>query len=142
MIDAELVTRKMNLIGPDLEKIISLADKELDSYLSDATFEDLAERYLERAIGRMIDINYHVITESGEPPPTDYYDSFVKLGAMSILPADLARRVASCAGLRNRISLEYDAIDPTLVHAGLKAAAHDIPEYLRYIESYLASMTK
>lgn len=57
---------------------------------------------------------------------------------MGILPADLARRVASCAGLRNRIAHDYEAIDPVLVHAGMRAAATDIPEYLRHIESHLA----
>ena len=139
MIDADLVIRKMSLIGPDLGKIITLAAKDLEHYLADATLEDLAERYLERAIGRMIDINYHLITELGEPPPPDCYDSFLKLGAMGILPVDLARRVASCAGLRNRIAREYDTLDPVLMHGGLKAAARDIPEYLRYIESYLTS---
>jgi len=137
MIDPDLVFRKMNLIGPDLEKIIALAARDLEGYLADSTLEDLAERYLERVIGRMIDINFHLITESGLPPPRDYYDSLLKLGEMHILPSDLARRVASCAGLRNRIAHEYDAIDPIQVHGGLKAAATDIPEYLRHIESYL-----
>jgi len=139
MIDAALVIRKMNLIGPDLEKIIALGASDLERYLTDPTLEVLAERYLERVIGRMIDINFHLITESGLPPPRDYYDSFLKLGEMRILPADLAKRVASCAGLRNRIAHEYDEIDPVLVHAGLRAAAADIPEYLRHIESHLAS---
>jgi hypothetical protein len=30
-------------------------------------------------------------------------------------------------------------IDPIVVHGGLKAAARDIPEYLRYVGSYLES---
>jgi uncharacterized protein YutE (UPF0331/DUF86 family) len=137
MIDPDLVFRKMNLIGPDLEKIIALAAKDLEGYLADSTLEDLAERYLERVIGRMIDINFHLITESGLPPPRDYYDSFLKLGEMHVLPSDLAKRVAACAGLRNRIAHEYDVIDPIQVYGGLKAAATDIPEYPRHIESYL-----
>jgi uncharacterized protein YutE (UPF0331/DUF86 family) len=139
MIDPDLVFRKMSLIGPDLEKIMVLAAKDLEGYLADSTFEDLAERYLERVVGRMIDITFHLVTELGPPPPKDYYDSFLKLGDMKILPQALAKRVASCAGLLNRIAHEYDAIDPTQVHGGLKAAARDIPEYLRYVGSYLES---
>ncbi len=139
MIDAALVVRKMTLIGPDLEKIVGLARMNLEEYLADPTHEDLAERYLERVIGRMIDINFHLITESGLPPPKDYYDSFLKLGAMGILPPELAKSVAACAGLRNRIAHEYDALNPVLVHAGLQMAAADIPEYLRRIESRLES---
>ena len=77
-----LVIRKMNLIGPDLEKIVALAAMDLAQYLSDETLEVLAERYLERVIGKMIDINFHLITETGHPPPKDYYDSFIKLGEL------------------------------------------------------------
>ncbi len=140
MIDPELVTRKMRLIGPDLEKMQAVAAAGAERYLADSTLEALAERYLERVIGRMIDINFHLITESGQPPPSDYYESFLKLGAMRILPPDFARRVAACAGLRNRIVHEYDELDPALVYSGLKAALKDIPDYLRHIESFLRSI--
>ena len=99
--------------------------------------EVLAERYLERVIGRMIDINFHMITESGNAPPRDYYDSFLIMGTLGILPPDLARRMASCAGLRNRIVHEYDEIDPARVHEALGDAALDVVAYLKEIESHL-----
>ncbi len=140
MIDPELVTRKMRLIGPDLEKMQAIAAAGAERYLADSTLEALAERYLERVIGRMIDINFHLITESGQAPPSDYYESFLKLGAMQILPRDFARSVAACAGLRNRIVHEYDELDPALVYPGLKAVLKDIPDYLRHIESFLRSI--
>ena len=52
--------------------------------------ETLAERYLERMIGRMIDVNYHLLTESGEAPPRDYFDSFTALSRIGALPPDFA----------------------------------------------------
>jgi len=58
VIDHELVTRKMVLIGGDLQEITRLADMPLQEYLGDLRAEVLAERYLERVIGRMIDINF------------------------------------------------------------------------------------
>lgn len=139
MIDKDLVTRKMALIAGDLKHIVHLAEMALSDYLTDPHAEILAERYLERTVGRMIDINYHMITESGEAPPCDYYDSFLKMGVLGILPVDLARRIASCAGLRNRIVHEYDELDPVRVHEGLQAAARDIPSYLENIEKRLPS---
>lgn len=134
MIDKELLTRKMALISSDLKQIIRLAGMPLSEYLMDPHAEILAERYLERVVGRMIDINYHMITESGEAPPRDYYESFLKMSALGILPLDLVRQMASCAGLRNRIVHEYDEIDPVRIHEGLQAAARDIPQYLNHIE--------
>src|SRR5688500_3052829 len=86
VIDRELVTRKMVLIAEDLPHVEALARKPVADYVASPTDEVLAERYLERMIGRMIDINYHLLTESGAPPPRDYFDSFVALGSAGVLP--------------------------------------------------------
>ena len=137
MIDPDLVIRKITLITGDLTALAPIARKNLDEYLANATDEILAERYLERIIGRMIDINYHLITESGHPPPRDYYESFTQLAKLQILPPAFASQIAACAGLRNRIVHEYDEIDPRRVYEGLQAAVKDIPEYLRSIHQYL-----
>ena len=137
MIDPTLVIRKINLIAQDLNELVSLSGKGLAEYLASPVDEVLAERYLERVIGRMIDINYHLITESGHPPPTDYYESFLQLAKLNLLPPDLARQIAACAGLRNRIVHEYDEIDPRRVYEGLQAAVRDIPPYLAHIHQCL-----
>jgi uncharacterized protein YutE (UPF0331/DUF86 family) len=137
MIDPELITRKITLISGDLKQLFRLASMSLTDYLTDPHAEILAERYLERVVGRMIDINYHMITESAEAPPRDYFESFVKMGTLGILPPDLARQIAFCAGLRNRIVHEYDEIDPVRVYEGLQAAVRDIPVYLEAVEKRL-----
>jgi uncharacterized protein YutE (UPF0331/DUF86 family) len=111
MIDRELVTRKVTLILGDLDELRVVASRPRDQYLASIRDELVAERLLERIIGRMIDINYHLLTETGQPPPRDYYESFVQLGTTRVLPIDFARRVAACAGLRNRIVHEYDEVD-------------------------------
>lgn len=139
MIDAELVTRKMVLISKDLAALEPLARKEQSAYLASAIDEVVAERYLERMIGRMIDVNYHLITETGHPPPADYYQSFTELATLGVLDHDLARRLAPCAGLRNRIVHEYDELDPAKVHDALQFALREIPEYLRRVEAYLSA---
>lgn len=137
MIDPDLVIRKITLITGDLTALAPIARKNLDEYLANATDEVLAERYLERIIGRMIDINYHLITEAGHPPPRDYYESFTQLAKLRILPPAFASQIAACAGLRNRIVHEYDEIDPRRVYEGLQAAVRDIPEYLRHVHQHL-----
>ena len=77
MIDPILITRKINLIAKDLGALKPYGQMTLDAYLSDPINEVIAERYRERIIGRMIDINYHVVTELGHPPPKDYFESFI-----------------------------------------------------------------
>src|SRR5581483_10722054 len=110
MIDQELVTRKLSLILADVKALTPLARKPLDQYLSNDVDEVLVERYLERIIGRMIDLNYYLIVESGHPPPRDYYESFTLLAKLRVLPAAFASRIASSAGVRNRLVHEYDEI--------------------------------
>ena len=137
MIDRELVTRKLVLIAEDLPAIEELARQPLAAHLASPTSEVLVERYLERMIGRMIDVNYHLLTESGEPPPRDYFQSFVSLGRLGALEAEFARRIAACAGLRNRLVHEYDMLDPEKVHQALQSAVVDVPRYLDAVRGFL-----
>jgi uncharacterized protein YutE (UPF0331/DUF86 family) len=137
MIDTELVTRKMVLITADLRALEPLARHPVEEYVASPTDEILVERYLERIIGRMIDINYHLVTEAGQPPPRDYFDSFTQLARIGVLPAGFAKRIAASAGLRNRLVHEYGEIDPERVYEGLQAAVRDVPEYLLHVERHL-----
>ncbi len=114
-----------------------MAAKPREDYLSSEYDELVAERLLERVVGRMIDINFHLIVESGEPPPTNYHASFEILGKKSIVPKKFAGRLAASAGLRNRIVHDYDDIDPSKVYDALQSATKDIPEYLSHVRRYL-----
>jgi len=137
MIDRSLITRKMSLILKDVAEITRLSKLPREQYLKDSINETLAERYLERAIGRMIDINFHLITGLDHAPPKDYHESFVILGTLGILTADLAREMARAAGLRNRIVHEYDDIDPERVYEALPIAVRQIPLYLDHIQRFV-----
>jgi uncharacterized protein YutE (UPF0331/DUF86 family) len=137
VIDRELVTRKLVLIADDLRRLEKLAAKPREAYLSSDVDEALAERYLERMIGRMIDVNYRLLTESGEPPPRDYFDSFAALGRLGAVETDFAVRLAACAGLRNRIVHEYEELDPARVYEALEPAVQDVPGYLKRIQDFL-----
>jgi uncharacterized protein YutE (UPF0331/DUF86 family) len=137
MIDRALITRKLALIAADVKALAPIATKTLDEYLRSEVDEVLVERYLERIVGRMIDVNYHLLVESGQPPPTDYYQSFTQLSQLGVLPAEFALRIAACAGLRNRLVHEYDDIDAARVHEAAAAAVRDIPEYARHVQRFI-----
>ncbi|MEX2493294.1 MAG: HepT-like ribonuclease domain-containing protein [Nitrospirales bacterium] len=137
MIDRSLIARKMSLILEDVAEITRLSQLPREQYLKDSTNETLAERYLERAIGRMIDINFHLITGLDHTPPKDYHESFVILGTLGVMTADLAREMARASGLRNRIVHEYDDIDPERVHEALPIAVRQIPLYLDHIQRFV-----
>ncbi|MDO8836276.1 MAG: DUF86 domain-containing protein [Vicinamibacterales bacterium] len=137
MIDRELVTRKMLLIAKDIGAIEELAAMTAETFLASPMNAVLAERYVERVVGRMIDVNYHLVTEAGQAPPPDYFQSFVQLATLGVYPSEFARRMAACAGLRNRIAHEYDDIDPRKLFQAVRQAVLDAPEYLRYVDAWL-----
>ena len=64
-IDAELVTRKLLLVTADIDSLTEIRDKGLAAYLGNSIDQAVVERRLERAVGRMIDINDHVKRTSG-----------------------------------------------------------------------------
>lgn len=141
LINRKLINRKITLINRDLKNLEEIGKVPLAKYLRNDTYEALAERYLERIIGRMIDINYHILTEEASEPPLDYFDSFVKLGARKYLPREFAEKIANSAGLRNRLAHEYDEIDPKKIHSAVKTCLADAPKYLNNIIKILDKLS-
>jgi len=132
-IDKKLVSRKITLINNDLKSLKALSKLSLKTYLSKADYEALAERYLERIIGRMIDINYHILSEKEKEISIDFYNSFIALCRKKYLPIKLAGIMANSAGLRNRLAHEYDEIDPKKIFAAIESYLKDTPRYLKNI---------
>jgi uncharacterized protein YutE (UPF0331/DUF86 family) len=89
-VDRELVTRKLLLVAADIDALRPLAARGADSYLRSWIDQAVVERYLERIVGRMIDVNYHLLTGSGHPPPADYHASFIRLVELQVLDPDFA----------------------------------------------------
>ena len=139
MIDSVLITRKINLIAADLKALVPYAELSLQAYLKEPVNEVAVERYLERVIGRMIDINYHIVTELGHPPPKDYFESFTMMGKMGVLPVKFSRSVAQAAGLRNRLVHEYNDLDPQKVYQAMKEALQSIRRYLEQVHRFVRS---
>ena len=137
MIDPHLVTRKINLIVRDLKELATFGGMTFDAYTSSRVNSAAAERYLERIIGRMIDINFHIITELGHSPPKDDFDSFTTLGNLQVLPVEFSQKIAAAAGLRNRIVHEYDALDEQKIHLALREALIDIPQFIDHVNRFV-----
>lgn len=141
-LNEKLLQRKITLISKDLKNISDIGRLTLEKYLAKHEYEILAERYLERIIGRMIDINYHILTEDGHEAPKDFYGSFINIGKQKYLPRKLAEKLASSAGLRNRLAHEYDEIDEKKIYQAVKDCVKDVPKYLQYIIRLLDRKSK
>ncbi|MFZ2975541.1 MAG: DUF86 domain-containing protein [Candidatus Moraniibacteriota bacterium] len=136
-VDKNIIIRKITLINKDLKSLEKLSKLSLKTYLSKSEYEAMAERYLERIIGRMIDINYHILSEKENKTAVDFYNSFIEMGKKKYLPSKLALVMANSAGLRNRLAHEYDEIDEKKVFEAIASCLRDVPKYLKSIMKVL-----
>lgn len=137
-LDAQLINRKAKLIEEDLRKLIPYQKRGEEAYRKDEAAQLAVERLMERIIGRLIDVNYHLLKEKFGKLPVDYFDSFLALAKEGVISDDLTRTVAKSVGLRNILAHEYDTIDPIKVYHAIADALTHIPRYLQTILKTLA----
>jgi uncharacterized protein YutE (UPF0331/DUF86 family) len=97
-----------------------------------------AERLLQEIVEAAIDINTHVIVQSGGTVPDDYYGSFIRAGESGIISRDLAGKLAPSAGMRNRLVHEYDRLEHSLVLDAVRMAEELFPLYVKEIDNYIS----
>ncbi|HLB37644.1 MAG TPA: DUF86 domain-containing protein [Gemmatimonadales bacterium] len=138
-LDKVLVRRKCALILDDLKDVERLSRVTRAAFLVGRDNQLIAERLLERIISRMIDINYHIVTQRDGVPPRDFYQSFTKLAELGVLSPPLANALAPAAGLRNRLAHEYNEIDQAKIYEALGDVLSQAPRFLEAVEAALGS---
>jgi uncharacterized protein YutE (UPF0331/DUF86 family) len=141
-VDEKIIMRKITFINRDLKLLVGLSRLSFSEFLKKPEYEALAERYLERIIGRMIDINYHILSKVEKHSPLDMYNSFVDMGKKGYLSDKLADKLADSAGLRNRLTHEYDEIDEKKIYKAMKSCLEDVPKYLLRVEKLIGKKSK
>ena len=137
-VEVEIVKRKLAIIVENLKALEPIKSMKRDQYGKDLFKRKATERLLQELIEAAIDINTHIIVETGNAAPDDYYESFIKVGELNIIPPDLAEKLAPSAGLRNRLVHEYDSLDHAIVLDAVKTAEELYPRYMREIEDYIS----
>ncbi len=136
-LDEQLIQRKAKLIEEDLRKLVPYQKLGEDEYCKNETAQLAVERLMERIIGRLIDVNYHLLKEKFGKLPIDYFTSFIDLVKENVVSNELARSVAKSVGLRNILAHEYDTIDPVKVYRAITDALREVPQYLQTILSQI-----
>jgi len=137
MVNRELVRRKLNKLIQYLQELDSIKDYTLKEYLDNFFIKRTTERLLQMIVETATDINGHIIVDSGNPPPKDYYKSFILLSQQGIINKEFAEKLAPSVGLRNRLVHEYDEIDNKIVFDSVTTALNMYRKYIEIIENHL-----
>ena len=121
-----------------LQELVMLLRAEsttgLADFLSDRRQQLLVERLLHLSVEAASDL---LVQGSGRQPQT-YADTFIQAGQAGLISPTLAQRLVPAAGLRNRLVHDYEAIDPSRVHAAMGIALADLDELVGQLSDQMA----
>ena len=137
-IEESIIRRKLAVIIENLKALGPIRLISREEYAGDIYKRKATERLLQKLIEAAIDINTHIMVQTGNEAPDDYYQSFIKTGELGVVPGALAEKLAPSAGLRNRLVHEYDLLDHSLVLDAVKRADELYAKYVLEIENFLA----
>lgn len=140
--DKDIIRRKLALIIENLKALEPISGIAKEEYIKDIYKRKAAERLLQELIEAAIDINTHIIVQTGSTAPDDYYESFIDAGRLKIISMDLAEKLAPSAGLRNRLVHEYDLLEHEMVLDAVRRALKLYPLYVKEIEDYITGPSK
>lgn len=113
------IEKRLDELNERLARLEPLRDRPRADFDADPYLRDIAERNLEVSIQCCIDICHRIIILENARRPVDYYESFLIMGEIGVLPVDFARQLAPPAGFRNILIHEYLGIDWDRVYQNL-----------------------
>jgi uncharacterized protein YutE (UPF0331/DUF86 family)/predicted nucleotidyltransferase len=132
--DRDLVLRKLAQLAEYLEQLEQIMEVDEVTFARDFRVHRVAERQVELLVECAGKLNTELAQSLAKIPASDYYSSFFSLAATGWLDNDTAGRLATLAGLRNRLVHQYEDIRlPKLYQA--------CQESLADWRTYLASLT-
>jgi uncharacterized protein YutE (UPF0331/DUF86 family) len=137
-VEKEVIRRKLAVITENLKALEPIRGMPAKEYFDNVYKRKAAERLLQELIEAAIDINTHVIVQTGGAAPDDYYESFIRAAEFKIISPELAEKLAPSAGLRNRLVHEYDFLDHAMVLDAVSIVEELFPYYVKEVEDYIS----
>ena len=131
-----LMAQKLTQIATCLLELKPLLQVDYPTFASNPAHFRLAERDVQLIVDSAVGINNHILIEAGGTPPPTYYESFLAMGRLKLIPAASARRLAGTAGLRNRIVHQYESVDLRVLHGALASLVREYTAYAKAIRSH------
>ena len=140
MVDREVFAQRLGALEQVLRDLRRLAATPRDTYLKDRGLQAQSERWLHLAGEACLDLANHLIADQGWRAPSTYREAFDILREQGVVDADLARRMAGWAGLRNLLVHLYLQIDHERLYEILTGDLDEIEAFatalIRFVDSH------
>ncbi len=138
-VDVEVLRRRLRALERAIRALRALRATGRDAFLTDDATQDRVERNAQIAAQVCVDIALHILSASGSAAPETYAESLAALGALEIIDAKLAERLAGAARLRNILVHAYADVDHGRLFDEL-GWIDDAVSFASAIERWLAAM--
>jgi uncharacterized protein YutE (UPF0331/DUF86 family) len=125
-----LLERKLQFLLEYLQEFKEFTGLRFAEYERDRIKKRAAERLIQLLVEVGSDIAGVILLEKEGIAAETYYASFIELGKKGFISMPLAKKLASSAGLRNRIIHEYGEYKDRIVFSNIK------PLYEGYLKFY------
>lgn len=138
MIDKNLIKRKIGAIQGDLTELAKFKAYSVEQIAGNYRHHKVIERIIEVVVNEAIDINQHIIVNSGcKELPFDFRESFLLLLKLKVYPKSFAQKIADSVGLRNILVHQYRKLDEKIFYASIKDCLRQYSKYCGYILKFI-----
>ncbi|MBT9584537.1 DUF86 domain-containing protein [bacterium] len=130
-LNTPLVTRKLAQLARYFNELSQIMQSSQADFEADFRIHRVCERLIELLVECAASINSEVAQSVARIPPSDYYSSFYSMAATGWIDREVAGRLATLAGLRNRLVHQYEEIRLGQLY---KAAQKSLPDWKLYLQ--------
>ena len=117
VVDSAPVASKIATVRDAMARVRAVLPDSSEAFVADRTAREVVTLNVFVAIQTCLDLATHWLADEGWDVPATYADVFTVLAERSIIPRDLAARLASAAAFRNIVAHQYGVLDWRRVHA-------------------------
>jgi uncharacterized protein YutE (UPF0331/DUF86 family) len=134
----ELICAKLDTLVAYLQELREYTKGlTLEAYLRDRRTRRAVERIIQLVVECATDINNMVIKLEGGKVPSDYFNSFIELAELDVIPIEFALDIGPSTGLRNVLVHEYSKIDDVQVYKSIEQIFAFYPKFVHLVSKHL-----
>jgi len=137
MSDHDRICAKLDKIQTYYTELKSLSFISLNEYISNSIYRRAVERTMQLIVECATDINNMLLKMQGSKGAADYFNSFIDIAELGIIPIEFALKIAPSTGLRNILVHEYEEINNEIVYNSINTCLQYYLEYMDFINQYL-----